>query len=68
MAAAKKCNRRHTVSIHPSVKIGGFTLGTCENDVLPGMVVCEYHADPSAVRMLVEGLTRDLAKARREGK
>lgn len=65
---AKKCNRRHTVPIHPSVKIGGATVGVCGRDVLPGLVVCEYHADPSTVRLLVESLARDLAKARREGK
>lgn len=58
------CNKRFSVPIHPSVKIGGFTIGTCENEVLPGMVVCEHHADPAAVRMLVEGLVRDLEEAR----
>lgn len=58
------CNKRFSVSIHPSVKIGGATFGFCGREVLPGMVVCEHHADPAAVRMLVEGLVRDLEKAR----
>jgi len=58
------CNKRFSMPIHPSVKVGGFTTGLCERDVLPGMVVCEYHAEPEAVRMLVEGLLKTIEELR----
>lgn len=53
-----KCNHRTVISPHPSIRIGGIATDRCELDVLPGMVVCEYHATPEAVRMLVEDLYR----------
>lgn len=55
-----KCNKRFSTPVHPSIKIGGFTTGACDRDVLPGMVVCEYHAHPAAVRILVEDLFAEL--------
>lgn len=38
---------------------GGVSLGQCEKDRLPLMTVCEYHADPQAVRMAMRDLERD---------
>ena len=52
---ADKCDHLTRVSIHPSIKIGGASIGRCTRDALPGMLVCAEHATPDAIRMLVHG-------------
>lgn len=62
------CNKIERVPIHSSVVIGGASVGACENECLPEMVVCEKHATPDAIRMLVTMLVeqRDEAVVRAE--
>ena len=62
----KKCNRTFNANVHPSVRIGGFSMGGCENEVLPGMVVCAWHTTPDAVIMLVAQLTKEIEELTRK--
>ncbi len=38
--------------LHSSIKIGSASLGRCENDVFPGLVLCFEHASKDALAML----------------
>jgi len=49
-----KCRHVNRVSVHPSVVIGGASLGQCENEVVPGLVMCFEHADKEALSMLAQ--------------
>lgn len=51
-----KCDHRDRVQLHPSIKIGGFAIGRCERDALPGMVVCAWHATPDAITIQMNQL------------
>ncbi len=63
MKCAGKCNAPTKTAVpHASIRIGSIVLERCDRDVLPGMVVCEFHANPDAVRMLVTDLYARLAR------
>lgn len=49
-----KCRFVKRASVHPSVVIGGASLGQCENEVVPGLVMCFEHADKEALSMLAQ--------------
>lgn len=55
-----KCTYVHRVSVHPSIKVGGASLGRCENDTLPGMTVCWEHADREAMAYHIRYLSKRL--------
>lgn len=55
---ARICGKVKRVPVHPSVVIGGATVDVCQNKCLPEMTVCEEHASPDAVRMLVTMLVK----------
>lgn len=56
----KKCNKTTRLSVHPSVKIGGATIGKCQNECLPEMTVCWEHASREALVMHIEDLYKRL--------
>uniref|UniRef100_A0A6M3XS26 Uncharacterized protein n=2 Tax=viral metagenome TaxID=1070528 RepID=A0A6M3XS26_9ZZZZ len=39
-----QCTHVDRVSVHPSIKIGGASLGQCKNEALPEFTVCHEHA------------------------
>ena len=45
----RQCNHITRVAIHSSIKFGGASIGRCENECLPGMVVCWEHATREAL-------------------
>ena len=58
----RQCNKTFTAAIHPSIKIGGFNMGQCPEDCLPGFVVCYEHANKEALFMRIVQLERALEK------
>lgn len=54
-----KCNYTKTVSVHPSVKIGGATVYECNNDTVPGMTVCYEHANKEALVYYIQTLLKE---------
>lgn len=56
----KKCSHIDRVSIHPSIKIGGVSIGQCQNRCVPGLVVCAEHASKDALVMLVKQLLKQI--------
>ena len=45
----------------PSIKIGGaVSIGQCENEALPYMVVCEGHCEKTAMTFLIQKLCKVL--------
>ena len=55
----RKCDKVHRVPMHSSVVIGGVSVGQCERDALPRMVVCWEHADRQAMAMVSRHLDAD---------
>lgn len=62
----KKCNKTIRVGVHPSVKIGGVTIGECQNECLPEMTVCWRHASREALVMHIKNLYGRLQKAKED--
>jgi hypothetical protein len=60
------CDHVDRVAIHPSVKMGGVAIGRCERKVLPGLVVCAWHADPAAVTMVMRDMDKELKKLQKK--
>lgn len=58
-----KCGRVLRVPIHPSVKIGGASVGVCDRECIRGMTVCVEHADKDAMKMLIDNLYKELDDA-----
>lgn len=44
-----QCSHINRVAVHSSIKCGGASIGRCENECLPGMVVCWEHATREAL-------------------
>jgi len=44
--------------LHPSIKIGGASLGQCPNERFPELVVCYEHADKSALALLAKSAVK----------
>ena len=61
-----KCREAHRVSLHPSVRIGGFSLGECGKDVLEGFVVCFEHVNKEALWMMVQHERAEVALLRKK--
>ena len=64
-----RCSHINIVSVHPSVKIGGASIGQCQNECIPGLVVCAKHADKEALVILVKQLLKrikELEQSKRE--
>ena len=57
-----RCNHENRVSIHPSIRVGGVSVGQCERKALPLMVVCEEHASREAMAMVIRQLARKAKK------
>lgn len=57
---ADKCDHVVRVSIHPSIRIGGASIGRCENKCLPGMVRCYKHADREAMAFMIRSMAKAL--------
>jgi hypothetical protein len=47
--------RGHTV-------VGGFKVGQCQRPALPGLVVCEHHATPDALRMVILAMDAEIQR------
>ena len=58
----EKCNHITRVSVHPSVRVGGASLGRCENEALPGMTVCYLHADREAMAYQIRHLWNQIQR------
>ena len=61
-----KCNHVNRVPLVLSrgqTVIGGVSVGTCQNEVLPGLVVCFEHATKDTLAMLVSSVLQDYEKA-----
>jgi len=56
-----RCVHEARVGIDPSIRFGGVSVGRCDRDALPLMVVCERHATREAMAMVI----RQLAKQER---
>lgn len=42
--------------------VGGIRVGQCERPALPLMVVCELHATPDAVRMVIASMADEIKR------
>lgn len=42
--------------------VGGLKVGTCERTALPRMVVCEHHASPEALRLVILAMDADIRR------
>jgi hypothetical protein len=60
-----QCDVINRVSVHPSIKIGGVSVGQCPKVVLEGFVVCFEHVNKEALWMMVQHERRDLVKERK---
>lgn len=60
-----KCDHVYRVSVHPSVKIGGVSVGQCEKDVLPGFVVCFEHVNKEALWMMLQSERHEIAQLKK---
>ena len=49
-----QCSYINRVAIHESIKVGGASLGRCENECLPGMTVCYLHATREAMAYAIK--------------
>lgn len=54
-----KCIHKYTLQVHPSVVIGGVSVGRCENESIPGTVVCFEHITKDTLMIMVDQLVRD---------
>jgi len=61
-----KCDHVHRVSVHPSVRIGGASLGQCEKDAAPGLTCCWEHATKECLIYYVQHLLRQESRLKRE--
>ena len=52
--------------LHPSIKIGGVSLGQCENECFPDLVVCLEHANKETLAMLAQQYMRRCAALEKE--
>lgn len=53
-----RCEYIHRVSLHPSIRIGGASLGRCINKALPGMRFCYIHSTREAMAHMIKTLSR----------
>jgi hypothetical protein len=42
--------------------VGGFKVGQCSRPALPRMVVCEQHATPDALRMVILAMASEIER------
>ena len=61
----ERCSFVWRVRIHPSIIIGGVSLGQCERKPLPEMNVCTEHADKEAMGLVIRVLARKLKQLER---
>jgi hypothetical protein len=57
-----QCDHVRRVSLHSSVKIGGFSMGRCEREAIDGMVVCAEHATKDALAMRIRELVKQVTR------
>jgi len=50
----EKCSHIYRVSTHPSIKVGGSSIGQCTNECLPGFTVCFEHVTKDALSMMLK--------------
>jgi hypothetical protein len=46
---------------------GGIKIGQCERPALPRLVVCELHAEPEAVRIVMRSMATEIERLKMEG-
>jgi len=56
------CSHIHRVSVHPSVVIGGASLGGCDKPALPGFTVCAEHVTKEALILKLQQTEEKLAE------
>ena len=61
-----RCQHTHRLGVHPSVKIGGVSVGRCVNDALPGMVYCYIHTPKEALAYAIRSLDEKVRKLEAE--
>lgn len=50
---SKRCSHiNRSGPLHPSIKVGGFSMGQCENECFPDLVVCYEHATKETLALL----------------
>lgn len=54
-----RCEYIHRVSVHPSIKIGGASLGRCKNRALPGMRFCYIHSTREAMAYIIRNIKNE---------
>lgn len=52
--------------LHPSIKIGAVSLGQCENECYPDLVVCFDHANKEALSMLAQSYKNKCEQLQKE--
>jgi len=52
--------------LHPSIKIGGASLGQCPNKRFPELVVCFDHADKETLALLAKQALKQVAILRKQ--
>ena len=52
------CGEVMRVQVHPSIVIGGVSVGSCPNARLPGLVVCYDHATKDSLAALARAERR----------
>jgi hypothetical protein len=51
-----RCQHVHRLNVHPSIRIGGVSVGRCVNKALPGMVNCYIHTPREAMDYVIRSL------------
>lgn len=61
-----RCRYIHRISVHPTIKVGGPSLGRCANTALPGMDQCYIHAPREAMAYAIRILDDKVWKLEKE--
>lgn len=52
-----RCQHVQRLNVHPTIRIGGVSVGRCVNKALPGMVNCYIHTPREAMDYVIRSLS-----------
>lgn len=61
-----KCNTVYRAQLHPSIVMGGVSIGECDKECIPGFVVCFEHVNKEALTMMLRSERRVIAEQNQE--
>lgn len=68
MAEKEKCEVVFRVPVHPSIVIGGASLGRCQNDAAPGLTCCWEHANKETLIHYIRMLLKEIDELKKKKK